>query len=248
MRFFGFQVALVVLCACSAQAAAPADLSPWTVVQYQLFDQPQANWVLSDSNHVATQTVNADASYLRSDFVLTDSAIDGSWRVNTNSDDDFMGFVFGEQDPNHYYLFDWKKADQNDSVDGFAQVGMTIKVVNRASGDMAATDLWPTAGSANVTSLMHNSIPWQSFTDYQFHLEFHPGEFTIDIHQDATLLQSWTISDSTYTTGHFGFYNYSQDSVVYNGFTLTAVPEPSSCGLILMGVVGLSVRRRRSHR
>jgi hypothetical protein len=144
----------------------PIDLTPWTVVQYEFNDQPDAVWVLSNNNQTATQTVNADGSYLRSNFLLTDTAIDGTWRVNTTNDDDFMGFVFGEQDSNHYYLFDWKKADQNDATFGFAQVGMTVKLVSRTSGNMVETDLWPTAGSVNVTPLKHNSILWVSFTDY----------------------------------------------------------------------------------
>ncbi len=224
----------------------PIDLTPWTVVQYEFNDQPDANWVLSNNNQTATQTVNADGSYLRSNFLLTDTAIDGTWRVNTNSDDDFMGFVFGEQDPNHYYLFDWKKADQNDATIGFAQVGMTVKLVSRASGNMVETDLWPTTGSVNVTPLKHNSIPWVSFTDYQFHLEFHPGMFSINVKQGTTTLESWTVSDNTYTTGHFGFYNDSQDTVVYSGFTTEELPEPSTLVLGALGLASLApaIRRR----
>ena len=49
-------------------------------------------------NTVARQTVNADASILFSDFALTNDHIEGTWRVDTAGDDDFMGFVFGYQD------------------------------------------------------------------------------------------------------------------------------------------------------
>jgi hypothetical protein len=228
-----------------ANAAPPADLSAWTVVQYSFGEQPAAAWAITNQNHTATQGVNADASYLRSDFVLNNASIDGTWHVDTTNDDDFMGFVFGEQDPNHYYLFDWKKADQNDVIDGFAQVGMSVKVVNRATGSVTAADLWPTAGGPNVTLLKHNSIPWVSFTDYQFHLDFTPGAFTIEVDQGATQLESWTVNDSTYTTGHFGFYNYSQDSVVYDGFATEQLPEPSMVGLAGLIGLGLIGRRRR---
>src|SRR5215831_13772719 len=115
---------------------------------------------------------------------------------------------------------------------------MTVKLVSRASGNMIENDLWPTSGSANVTPLKHNSIPWESFIDYQFHLEFHPGIFSIDIKQGSATLQSWTVFDNTYTTGHFGFYNDSQDSVVYSGFTMETLPEPSTLAL---GAIGLAV-------
>lgn len=248
MRYLKFVLAAIAIGSFSFRAAAasvPVDLSPWTVVQYAFGDQPAAAWAITNQNHTATQGVNADASYLRSDFLLANTSINGSWRVNTANDDDFMGFVFGEQDPNHYYLFDWKKADQNDATDGLAEAGMSVKVVNRASGTVTAADLWPTAGGPNVTLLKHDSIPWVSFTDYQFHLNFTPGAFTIEVDQGATQLESWTINDSTYTTGHFGFYNYSQDTVVYDGFATEQLPEPPMLGLVGLIVAGLSGRRRR---
>ena len=62
-------------------------------------------------------------------FYSTDTAIDGTWRVNTTSDDDFMGFVFGEQDSNHYDPFDWKKADQNDATLHLCKWESTVKLV-----------------------------------------------------------------------------------------------------------------------
>src|SRR5262245_3025287 len=89
----------------------PIDLSSWTVIQYEFNDQPDANWVLSAGNTVASQIVNADASILKGGSVAN-SQIQGSWRVDTSADDDFMGFVFGYQNRGQYYLFDWKQSDQ----------------------------------------------------------------------------------------------------------------------------------------
>lgn len=203
------------------------DLSSWTVEQYELNSQPDANWVLSSMNTVATQTVNADASILVSDFVLSSDRIEGTWRVNTSSDDDFIGFAFGYQDSEHFYLFDWKQTDQNDVL-GFAERGMSVKRVS-ADTPLAGTDLWPTAGNGTrVQSLYHNTVAWAEFTDYHFELEFHPGEFTITVTQGATVLTTATLQDSTYTTGRFGFYNYSQGAVVYTGFQRVTLPTSTA--------------------
>ena len=98
----------LVILALAAQGQAvsvPVDLSTWTVEQYQFNLQPDANWVLSGGNTVADQTVNADASILLSDFDIAGTALDGTWQVTTDDDDDFMGFVFGYQDRGSYYLF-----------------------------------------------------------------------------------------------------------------------------------------------
>lgn len=231
----------------------PIDLSSWTVVQYELFSQPNASWTLSNGNTTATQSVNADASILLGGFDITGQEIEGSWKVNTSSDDDFMGFVFGFQNRGQYYLFDWKQLDQPDAL-GFADAGMSLKVVNKPAGtDPTGFDLWPTAGSADVDVLLHNTIAWVDFVDYDFRLNFTPGLFEIEVSQMGTVLEHWIVADTTYTSGRFGFYNYSQGPVIYNGFTQdldpdpipTAVPEPGTLLLIGAGLAGFARSRRK---
>lgn len=192
-------------------------LVPWTVKQYELNEQPNANWVKDATNTVVTQTVNADSSFLLSDFNLSDAQMEGTWRVNTGNDDDFIGFVFGYQNSEHFYLFDWKQADQNDPL-GFAQRGMSVKVFS-ADSPLTGRDFWPTAGNGTrVRTLFHNTVPWADFTDYQFTLQFHPGEIKITVKRGDTVLADFTVNDDTYTNGKFGFYNYSQEAVRYSGF------------------------------
>ena len=198
-------------------AGEPVNLAPWTVKQYELNSQPNANWAKDLANNIATQTVNADASFLLSDFDLSRAQMDGTWRVDTTSDDDFIGFVFGYQDSEHFYVFDWKKGSQNDSL-GFAERGMSVKVFN-ADSTLTGRDFWPTAGNGTrVRTLYHNTIPWQTAINYQFTLQFHPGRIKITVRQGETVLADITVNDSTYTNGRFGFYNYSQSQVKYSGF------------------------------
>ena len=200
------------------------NLPAWSVVQYEFNSQPDADWIFDVGNTVATQIVNADASILVGDFNLANDQMEGTWRVNSNQDDDFVGFVFGYQDAQHYYLFDWKKLNQDDPL-GMAERGMSVKVVNADSPTIAA-DLWPTAGNANrVRTLFHNNIPWEEFTDYKFTLEFHPGMFTITVKRGDVVLEAVTLVDNTYRSGRFGFYNYSQEQVQYSGFRRKSLAE-----------------------
>lgn len=200
------------------------NLSPWTAKQYELNSQANANWVKDVANNTVTQIVNADASILLSDFDLSRAQMDGTWRVNTTSDDDFIGFVFGYQNSEHFYLFDWKKGSQSDAV-GFGERGMSVKVVN-ADSTLTSRDFWPTAGNGTrVRTLYHNTVPWQSFIDYQFTLQFQPGEIKITVRQGAVVLADITVSDATYTNGLFGFYNYSQAQVKYSGFRRLALTQ-----------------------
>lgn len=201
------------------------DLSNWQVVQYELNFQPDASWELQPGNTSVLQTVNSDASLFLGDFDAVGQEIRGTWRVETAGDDDFMGFTFGYQDRGQFYLFDWKETDQTFQGD-FAEAGMTLKVVHMPPGtDPTQDDLWPTIGSANVTPLEHNTIPWTDGVDYEFVLSWVPGTIDITVLEGAQVLEHWTVSDDTYVSGRFGFYNYSQDDVRYMGFTQEGVPE-----------------------
>ncbi len=191
------------------------------------------NWILGSAPTSVEQRSNANASILLSDFPLVNDRMEGTWRVDDtggdppridNIDDDFMGFVFGYQDNQHFYLFDWKQARQTYmGADG--QPGMTVKLVD-ASSPLGVMDLWNTAGNGDrVKTLYHNSIPWQNHTDYGFSLVFQPGQFTITVRQGPAVLDTFRLYDATYTSGKFGFYNYSQPRVSYRGFTRQTVPE-----------------------
>ncbi len=193
-----------------------ADLSQWEVVQYLIgnHNPPNANWVISDNNTTARQTINAEPSILLSDFDVSNTHVSGSWRVDTTDDDDWMGFVFGYQDRGHFYLFRWAQGGENNEP--------RMQVL-RYDEDSTATDQ-QIFDSGEL--LFENSVGWQDLTDYDFDLDFHPGRFTIEVRQGGNLVtQPIVIDDSRYTSGRFGFYNSSQGDVVYRGFAQQAIAE-----------------------
>lgn len=213
---------VVISVACKSYAIPPIDLGTWSIVQYDFGDQPDANWVLSNGNTLVDQNVNADASILLGDFDVSGRVVDGTWRVDDSNDDDFIGFVFGYQGRGQYYLFDWKQFDQQSPFGSnvFGEKGMSLKIVNvPGGGDPTADDLWATSGTGNISVIKHNTIGWKDFTDYSFHLEFTNGFFVIEISENGSVLERWEVFDNTFTSGFFGFYNYSQANVVYKGFT-----------------------------
>jgi hypothetical protein len=218
------------------------DHSAWTTIQYEFESQPHANWVVATDGLSVLQTLNADASILLSDFDATDLAIEGFWRMSSSdTDDDFVGFVFGYQDANRYYLFDWKRGTQA-SGGANALVGMTLKVVDfdpplvleNGLYTTAFQDFWATEGTTNVRPIMqdgeplHNDVPWEFNQDYRFFLEFHPGSFKIRVEGVAGVLESWSVTDDTFTDGRFGFFNNSQGAVSYSAFTERVTPPACS--------------------
>ncbi len=193
------------------------NLGPWTTKQYELNSQPDAVWQKDLPTNTVTQIVNADAAILLSDFNFSNGQMDGTWRVNTTTDDDFIGFVFGYQNSEHFYLFDWKKADQNDPL-GFAERGMSVKVVNASSPLTGATSGRRPATAHACARSSTTPFPGSALPTTSSPCDSMPGEIKITVKQGATVLADITVNDSTYTNGLFGFYNYSQEQVRYSGF------------------------------
>lgn len=209
-----------------SEQPVPVDLSKWTVVPYIFpdaeFGPPE--WVLEENNTVARQKINVTASTLLSDFDSGNSTIRGSWRVDTNEDDDFAGFVFGFQNDQQFYLFDWKKLDQlnHAGISGYAEQGMSVKKVKAVK---SLEDLWITAGTPNVDVLYHNRVQWQPLVDYDFTLDFRSPDIFITVKQGAEIVAEIHVQDSTYSGGGFGFYNMSQEQLLYRGFSRSQFPE-----------------------
>ena len=194
------------------------DLRPWEIIDFNFGSQTQALWEINPEGTEAEQHRNARASGLLSDFTLKNGQVKGQFKVDTTSDNDYVGFVFGFQDTRNFYLFDWKQTNQDRALRG-----MNIKRY-KSPGSF---DLWGTEISGGGQNLFHNSIGWKDRTWYEFSLSFHPGEFTVTVTEVGTniVLDSFTVLDDTYASGGFGFYNYSQDSVLYRGFELETTAD-----------------------
>jgi hypothetical protein len=229
---------LFLLASCAREPdrleTGPVDLGHWTAVNYRLVrdDQQYANWVVSDDKQSVTQMENADPAIFLSDRNLDRQTVEGTWLVDGGGDDDLIGFVFGYRDPGHFYVFDWKKDNQDE-----AKRGMSLKIVaaayeGAASGKLPPGkpfeehELWATDGiSAKVRLLHYEDTPgWEFKRPYTFRLDFRAGEFRVVVKDGAKTLYDRTYRDDTYPSGRFGFYNYSQGPVVYKGFETRMQP------------------------
>lgn len=248
----------------AAQAqTVPIDLNTWAE------RGPPANgtWTVSSDGTTVTQSINGDPTFFVGGPSFIDTVLRGSIRVTNAGDDDYIGFVMGYASPTaggndmNYVLLDWKQ--NNQSFGGFlAQEGFSLSRVNGTVTNYLP-GFWGHTDSASFDVLGTNfstTNGWQVNTNYDFAITYRTDRVTVDV-TGGVFSAPTTVLDvaGSFPAGQFGFYNYSQAGVVYNGFTLEAaspvdpnpvpaIPEPSTYALMLAGLGALAwtVRRKRA--
>lgn len=216
----------------SVALAGAIDLTTWTAT-------PGGTWNVQGGGTSVLQTTNGSPTKFLSDIDYINKEFIGSFGVETASDDDFIGFVFGYTSESDYLLFDWKQGDQTGAYEGFT--------LSRISGGVPATNtFWNKSGDyLSVLATDYSTTKgWANNTTYEFVLDYTTTGIIIKIDGDV-------IFDITgvFNTGKFGFYNYSQADVRYSGFeedqSQNAVPVPGTMLLLGCGILGLAGLNRK---
>ena len=183
-------------------------------------------WSVEPDGSSVFQSVNGDPTFFVSPGNYFNTTIEGQFGVEQTSDDDMIGFVLGYKTPNsstsndsfNFLLFDWKQATQfKGSCGGFANAEMTLtQYEGVAIGDTALYEaFWcKDVPSANVLATNSSMGGWQDFTTYTFRAEY--TATNVKIYIDGNLVMD---VNGTFEDGRFGFYNFSQASVRYSGFS-----------------------------
>jgi hypothetical protein len=196
----------------------PIDLTRWSVVQFPTTDQSgPAIWTLSAGNTVARQSANSEASAFISDFSITNATIEGTFRVNTTLDDDWIGFVFFYDDDRHFHLLDWSQGGENNvPILRLRAVHSTVPV--------DSTVLNATTDTPNITTVFTKNTGWADQTDYRFFLYQYFGVHSISILQGTNIILGLD-RFGPQVSGRVGFYSYSQEQTLFSGFTRTDPPR-----------------------
>ncbi len=159
-------------------------------------------------------------------------------------DDDFIGFCFGYQDNNNFYLLDWKRQTQEhdwgDSViinDDTAEEG--VKLI-KVDGSWTRDGLWGGTDGAGVSALAGEAGDgWLFDHPYEFEIELTDERIIVSL--DGTEL--FSVVDDSFRGGAVSLYAFSQDDVIFSN--VTVIPEPASFFLLgLSSLVLLRTRRR----
>lgn len=197
---------------------------------------PVSVWDWDDNDKELCQTLNAKASAVFCGWELDNATITGTFGVNTATDDDWVGFMWGIQDASHFYVFTWKQIDQVGNTCGGVETfaGMQVKVidvVDEAMEPLSCPDIHAATDTNNSRLLVSvdqfTTDGWEDNTDYVFRLTHRSdGEITISVHRanNNMLVAESTFMDTTYPKGKFGIYTKSQINACFSEFTVTCEP------------------------
>ncbi|NJK31905.1 MAG: hypothetical protein HC927_05535 [Deltaproteobacteria bacterium] len=160
-------------------------------------------------------TANSDPTAYVCPTVHENAKITGTMVVNPPADDDdYIGFVWGWQNPDQYYLLHWKQAAQN--IGGCnSAAGITVKLVDRVQ-PYAGGDFTCNVDTPNTTVLLTpaetTTVGWQHGVQYGVEILYanDQTEITITDLGNNMVVADFVIMDSTYPSGQFGTYDYSQ--------------------------------------
>ncbi len=202
----------------------PLSLCDWPQIKFDPAGQtqPAAIWIFDELCTTAVQTKNAKPSVLLSDVDFESGTLTGAFHVDTTDDDDLIGFVFGYQSENDFYLMDWKQGGQDFcTADVFE--GVSLKHVKTAGEPLVCVDFFESLGTDKTETLVKAQPPgWKDFVTYQWTLSINEDKVVhITIHEGEKKLHDITHTLEEFSGGKFGFYNNSQDSVIYEFFKFT---------------------------
>lgn len=220
--------AATLVVAATAQAVV-VDTSLWTTAR-----SPAANsgptGLTSAGGNQAVQNSNSYGTIV-SDFSFTgDFNFSGTMTptIVGFNDNDILGLVFGWQDPSNHYRLGWEQGGFNDSATG-------------ASGMFLVREL---AGVSTI--LFEQEIFWQDNVNYNFIVGRSGNDISFSL---GGVSQS--VTDTTFMSGHVGFYTESQ-TARFGG--LASAPQapgaeissPAPIALLGLGLVGLFFARKKS--
>jgi len=210
-------------------AGVPLTMCEWPIVYFdpEGHNQAQAVWTFDSLCTTATQTVNAQPSILLSPIDFESGTLTGAFHVDTSDDDDLIGFVFGYKGSTDFYVFDWKQKSQT-FCGASSFEGVMLKKMKTQGDPLSCEDFYASGGTANTTILAAAMPPgWKEnqLVPYQWTLHIDKGEATITIDQGGNTIHQVVATLPNFEGGWFGFYNNSQNWVVYELFQFV-LPSP----------------------
>ncbi|GIZ05168.1 cartilage oligomeric matrix protein [Caerostris extrusa] len=190
--------------------------------------QIDPHWIIYNQGAEIVQTMNSDPGLAVGFHAFGGVDFEGTFFVDTEIDDDYVGFVFSYQDNSHFYTVMWKKKTQTYwqamPFRAVAEPGIQLKLVSSATGpgQMMRNALWHTGDTPNQVRLLWRdpkNAGWREKVAYRWLLFHRPkiGLIRLRIFEGENLVaDSGNIYDSQLKGGRLGVFCFSQEAIIWS--------------------------------
>ncbi|XP_066021545.1 LOW QUALITY PROTEIN: cartilage oligomeric matrix protein [Pocillopora verrucosa] len=198
--------------------------------------QERPSGTVNKKGNEIQQAVNSIATMLIGKQIFRDVEYSGTFFVNTESDDDIIGIVFGYQSPKKFFVASWKQKRQiywdTRPIRATAESAVNIKKINSISGPsrMMRNVLWHTGNVSNEVSLsavlfedQQNGHGWHDKTAYRWQLVYMPSKSTMRLKiwrkYNKLMMDSGVIKDPDIRGGKLGVMCFSQEKIIWSAIS-----------------------------
>ncbi|KZC04077.1 Cartilage oligomeric matrix protein [Dufourea novaeangliae] len=190
-------------------------------------------WRINHGGAEIQQLVNSDPGIAIGPDVFSGVDFEGTFYIDDNADDDYVGFVFSYQDNRRFYIVAWKKGSQPywmpNPFRAVGDPGITLKLVDSETGpgEVLRNSLWHNEDTPNQVKILWRDpkkIGWKEKTPYRWQLLHRPkiGLIRFRLYQGKQLMaDSGNVYDSTLKGGRLGVYCFSQEKITWSNLLYT---------------------------
>ncbi|KAF8764313.1 Thrombospondin-4 like protein [Argiope bruennichi] len=190
--------------------------------------QIDPHWVIYNKGAEIVQTMNSDPGLAVGFHAFGGVDFEGTFFVDTEIDDDYVGFIFSYQDNANFYVVMWKKSTQTywqaTPFRAVAEPGIQLKLVTSSTGpgQMLRNSLWHTGDTDKQVKLLWKdprNVGWKEKVAYRWLLLHRPqiGLIRLRIFEGENMVaDSGNIFDNRLKGGRLGVFCFSQESIIWS--------------------------------